>query len=262
MSRSFDQVAAVYDRTRQIPEAAATALAAGIAAQTALTPATTLLEVGVGTGRIALPIIQRGCRYTGLDLSDPMLRTAQAKSHAAALPLHLVRGDATNLPFPTATFDVGLVVHLFHLIPNWQRALDEMLRVIRPYGQFLYGYESYTPDPAQDALAQQWRSLLAQHGLTPQNHRTPNNAVAATLQGYDPQCSTTTIATWPQTTSVRQILDRYANRAYSSNCNIPEPAFQQINASIQTWAQEHLANFDQPLTATARFTILAATRHE
>ena len=111
MDRSFDRVAAVYDRTRALPPEVETAIGAGIARLTAATTATRFLEVGVGTGRIALPLVRAGYRYYGADLSLSMLRAADQKAQGLAGQLHLCGADACALPFASATFDVGLVVH-------------------------------------------------------------------------------------------------------------------------------------------------------
>ncbi len=70
-SVSFDRAAEYYDRTRALPpELAArqTEMLAG-----ALAGRSRVLEIGVGTGRIALPLWQSGVPVVGLDLSAPML---------------------------------------------------------------------------------------------------------------------------------------------------------------------------------------------
>ena len=134
MADSFDRVAARYDATRAIPAAAEAAIAAGIARAVSSTPQTRLLEIGVGTGRIALPLARQGHRCIGIDRSAPMLVAAQRKGRAGSGRLLLARADATALPFATASVDVALIVHVFHLIPAWPRALHEAPYVRRPGG--------------------------------------------------------------------------------------------------------------------------------
>ena len=98
MEPSFDRVAAVYDRTRGLPPEVETAIGAGIARLTAATTATRFLEVGVGTGRIALPLVRQGYRYSGVDLSMPMLRAARPKTRGLTGQLALYGADACALP--------------------------------------------------------------------------------------------------------------------------------------------------------------------
>lgn len=81
------------------------------------------LELGVGSGRIAIPAVRKGARVTGLDLSDTMLEQAQkhreklAKSKRQHLTLHL--GDMRNFELQK-TFDVisipfNAFMHLYTL---------------------------------------------------------------------------------------------------------------------------------------------------
>jgi SAM-dependent methyltransferase len=56
----------------------------------------------------------------------------------------VARADATHLPLPDASVDAALVVHVFHLIPEWRRALAEIARVLGP-GAALVHAESGVP---------------------------------------------------------------------------------------------------------------------
>ena len=132
-SLSFDQAAGYYDQTRGLPEPMASRGiqlmldylqgGAGRAAQ--------LLEVGTGTGRIGVPLLERGADLFGCDLSSKMLARLQAKWPAA----RLAQADATTLPYAAAQFDGVLTIHVLHLVGNWQSALREIQRVLRPRGR-------------------------------------------------------------------------------------------------------------------------------
>jgi ubiquinone/menaquinone biosynthesis C-methylase UbiE len=65
-----------------------------------------VLELGCGTGRIALPLGRAGVRVVGIDRSAQMLARARRRVLRARLPrhIHLVRGDIRHLPFPPSTF--------------------------------------------------------------------------------------------------------------------------------------------------------------
>jgi len=94
------------------------------------------LDAGVGTGRFALPLAEAGIPIVGVELSASMLAQLKRKvGMTAAIPL--VQADATALPFANRIFGAGLVCHGLHLIPEWQRALAELCRVIRPGGVIL-----------------------------------------------------------------------------------------------------------------------------
>jgi SAM-dependent methyltransferase len=138
MSIAFDRAAGYYDETRGIPPEVEEQAADRVEA--AVGPAGRLLEVGVGTGRVSLPLHRRGRDLVGVDLSGPMLDRYRAKAAAEGLPPPaLLRGDATRLPFRDACVDAVLEVHVLHLIPDWQRALTEARRVLAPGGVVLIG---------------------------------------------------------------------------------------------------------------------------
>jgi SAM-dependent methyltransferase len=137
-SIAFDRAAGYYDQSRGLPDGVAELVADRIEA--AAGPEGRLLELGVGTGRIALPLHRRGRRIVGVDLSVPMLDRYRAKAAALGLPPPTVlRADATRLPFRDACADAVLEVHVLHLVSDWRQALAEARRVLAPGGVVLVG---------------------------------------------------------------------------------------------------------------------------
>lgn len=136
-SIAFDRAAGFYDATRGFPPGVDERVAELFVAAGSLGPASRLLELGIGTGRIALPLAPRVGSYTGVDLSRAML--AQLARKARASQVCPVRGDATRLPFTSGAFDAAIGVHVFHLIPGWRAVLAEIARVLRPEGLLLHG---------------------------------------------------------------------------------------------------------------------------
>jgi SAM-dependent methyltransferase len=130
-SVNFDRAAEFYDATRALPADSMDELGGQLAAE--LAGRQPCLEIGVGTGRIALPLHARGIRLAGLDISAAMLSrlAANAGGHS---PLPLLRADATRQPLAAGSFGAVLAVHVLHLIQDWRVAVDEALRVLRPGG--------------------------------------------------------------------------------------------------------------------------------
>jgi SAM-dependent methyltransferase len=95
-----------------------------------------VLELGIGTGRIALPLAPRVHSIVGADPSAPML--AQLVAKRGDRRVEVVRADAAALPFGDARFDAVVGVHVFHLIPRWRDVLAEVARVLRPGGLLLH----------------------------------------------------------------------------------------------------------------------------
>ena len=87
-----------------------------------------VLEVGCGTGLLLERIADFASRAVGLDLSPGMLERARARG----LDVH--EGSATDLPFEDASFDVACSFKVLAHVEDLDRALNEMLRVIRPGG--------------------------------------------------------------------------------------------------------------------------------
>ena len=75
----------------------------------------------MGTGRIALPLHERGIRLAGADIAEAMLRRLVVNADGV-LPFPLLLADATRLPLADGTFGSVLAVHVLHLIPAWRDA--------------------------------------------------------------------------------------------------------------------------------------------
>jgi ubiquinone/menaquinone biosynthesis C-methylase UbiE len=133
LSISFDRAADYYDRTRAIPDSVMARLIPLLVAE--LPAGELCLEIGIGTGRIALPLIDAGVNIMGIDISQEMLHRLVAKARDGRPPVAVA--DATNLPFESGTFGSGIASHVLHLIPGWRPAVAELMRVIRPGGVLL-----------------------------------------------------------------------------------------------------------------------------
>jgi ubiquinone/menaquinone biosynthesis C-methylase UbiE len=133
----FDRAVEYYDETRGFPPGVEDQVAALFVRAGNLTRASRVLEIGVGTGRIALPLARRVHSVTGVDLSRGMMNRLRAKRTDQRI--ELAEGDITRLPLAAQRFDTAVAVHIFHLVPEWKRALDEIVRVLHPGGLLLYG---------------------------------------------------------------------------------------------------------------------------
>ena len=127
----FDGAADHYDRTRAISDEAMVRTISLLASE--LRDRDRVLEVGVGTGLLALRLHEAGIPVSGLDLSAPMLAKLVEKAGGAS-PFPIVLGDATTMPFADRTFGAAYLRWVLHLIPDWRAALAEMARVVRPGG--------------------------------------------------------------------------------------------------------------------------------
>ena len=135
-SVDFDRAAGYYDATRGFPPGVEEQVAALLASAGALGASSRVLEIGIGTGRIAVPLARHVGQVAGVDLSAAMLARLAAKRGAQRVDP--ARADATRLPFADACFDAVIGVHVFHLIPRWREVLAEVARVLKPAGVLLH----------------------------------------------------------------------------------------------------------------------------
>ena len=136
----FDRAAEFYDRTRGISDEAMARNVEVLSAE--LAGRGHVLEVGVGTGLLALPLHAAGLPLVGLDLSAPMIGKLVEKAGGQP-PLPLVLADATRMPFVDDAFGGAYVRWVLHLIAEWRAALAEVVRVVRPDGMFCANLGAY-----------------------------------------------------------------------------------------------------------------------
>jgi SAM-dependent methyltransferase len=118
-------------------------------------PGERVLEVGPGTGYYSLTVARRlgpGGQLDLLDLQQPMLDEAMRRAAAAGIAnVTATRGDARALPFPDRAFDAAFLVATLGEIPDRDRALGELRRVLKPGGRLVVGEGQ--PDPHMVPLA-------------------------------------------------------------------------------------------------------------
>src|SRR5207302_2451189 len=75
-----------------------------------ITPGTRLLDVACGTGNTAIPSAQAGANVTGVDIASNLIAQARERARQAGVAVEFRDGDAEQLPFPDAAFDVVISV--------------------------------------------------------------------------------------------------------------------------------------------------------
>ncbi len=141
---SFDRAADYYDTTRALPADVHDRLTAMLVAE--LWTRRLSLEIGVGTGRIALPLVENGVSMIGVDIAPKMLRRL-AVNAGGTQPFPLCEADVTVLPFAPRVFDAVLASHVLHLVPDWRTTVDEAVRVLGTGSVFLVDFGGAPPAP-------------------------------------------------------------------------------------------------------------------
>ncbi len=251
LSIAFDNIADVYDAQRAHPPAVAEAIGQAIVAQTG--QGARVLELGVGTGRIALPVAAAGATVIGIDISAGMLATAQQRAGQAGAPLLLVRADAQRLPFATGAVDAVLAVHVLHLLPDWRAALAEMVRVTRPGGLIIQGVDWRDPQSCVGLLRGQLRQAVID--LMPGSR--PPGAGAAISQHLTrlgaPAGEPIIAARWERRLSPAEVIAGMAARIDAETWALSDEVLAAAIGRVQAWASQQWANLNEPQVVEHRF---------
>lgn len=94
-----------------------------------------VLDIGTGTGVMALLLAEMGHQVTGIDISEAMLKRAEEKARESNLPVEFRLSDAEALPFEDESFDAVVARHLLWTLPHPEKALAEWKRVLRSKGK-------------------------------------------------------------------------------------------------------------------------------
>ena len=99
-----------------------------------LRPGTRVLDVACGTGNSAIPAARAGAQVTGVDIATNLLEQARERATAENLAVKFDEGDAEQLPYPDAQFDVVISMFGAMFAPRPELTAKELLRVCRPGG--------------------------------------------------------------------------------------------------------------------------------
>ncbi|HUF53709.1 MAG TPA: class I SAM-dependent methyltransferase [Dehalococcoidia bacterium] len=234
-SISFDRAASFYDRTRAMPPATVEAITNELLAQTKKAGADRLLEVGVGTGRISRPLLERGQHVVGVDISTEMMAQLLAQLTPAHLAPDLMLGDATRLPFCDDTFRAVLMVHVFHLVASVEKTIQEIRRVLAPGGVFLHKVQR---DNAPFAANERWwNDALTGRGHPPISRMTFDHqreilaATGAQLESID-------IVTDATEVDAEVIIEEIPMRLNSWSWQVDDAVFEELAPAYQRWFAE------------------------
>jgi len=130
-----------------------------------------LLDLGAGGGRHAFEAMRRGARVTALDYSAADLKDACAVAGAmleagevgAEVWAGAVNGDALDLPFPDGSFDRVIVSEVLEHIWDDERAIVEIVRVLRPGGRVAATVPTYWPERVCWALNHRYHDTPGGH---------------------------------------------------------------------------------------------------
>lgn len=230
-SLSFDRAAAYYDSTR-VTDPDALKETVDALADLLTGP---VLEIGVGTGALALPFAKRGRRLVGIDLSAAMLAKLRDKA-GTDLPITLLRADATRLPFAGASFGGAYARWVLHLIPGWRDVVAELCRVVQPGGTV-----AVEPGGYRGVWAEVWLRFLEELGeqVAPRGLDAVrrHEVLQEAFESQGAEIQATLPISHEVSASLAGFFSEVERKMYSWTWDVPDPELAAGVAAVRSWAE-------------------------
>lgn len=243
-SVAFDRAAEYYDETRGLTPEGTKRQTEILAAE--LAGRGRVLEIGIGTGQVALPLHAVGVDVVGIDLAMPMMLKLVEKSGGRS-PMPLVQTDATRMPFPDGAFGAAYCRWVLHLIPAWRTALVETGRVLRPGGAILVSLGAAGPQDTPESEIRARFAELAGVSFEPSGLMWSGYDeldVAMGELGATPRALPTFIEV--ERTGLDGFIDGIASNAYSWTWKLEDPdRLRRVAGEVRTWAEGRYGPFDR-----------------
>lgn len=131
------------------------------------------LEVGCGIGVLASYLAKKyKWDFIGIDLDSEQVERAR-NDNIKYENLKFFEADVTNLPFVNSEFDMVLSFDVLHHIPCWDRALDEISRVLKPNGFYIFNDLAFSKLRLLKRLLKNYMAFYAMDDII--NHLKRNN---------------------------------------------------------------------------------------
>lgn len=255
--RSFDRVAHVYDATRSAPPHVANAVTEALLILLRdVAPSPHLLEVGIGTGRIAVPLAGANVRVTGIDISSKMLDVLRGKRR----DIDVLFAEAAHAPFRDAAFDAALFVHILHLVPDIEGTIRETVRAVRPGGALVHVSDDHEEGGYHlEAGRIMWDVVEELTGATRPRDQHADALVRfdEILRASEARIEERFVVRYEDPFNARHAMARLRSRDFSSSWLIPDAAFDDVTAATERRYEEHWGDLDivHPAQRTTRLVI-------
>ena len=201
-----------------------------------------VLEVGIGTGRVAWPLTERGLTVTGADVSLGMLSRAHRKGLS-----RLARGSALHLPFQSKSFDAALFFHVLHIVDDPGGALHEADRVSRSGVWALVHpgvtHGGATSERPQDEAHRILREVLLEQGFpVPPRRASPWVKERELMSRYPPD-TLRVVNDVEVSESLQSRLDKLAKGGYRQLVIVPPDSLQRAVAEARRRAGDRTITY-------------------
>jgi len=241
----FSRKANAYDRLHGVLPAS---LARRLATAAQLEPGLTVLDVGAGTGRVAIALAALGCEIVALDPAEAMLRVLQNKMAAGTgtpdrAPLHVVAAEGARLPFADRSFDAVVLARTLYLMPDWRDVLTDIIRALKADGRILHEWGNGTPDEEWVQIREKARALFEAAGIANPLHPGARSATEVddflAARGF--AVSDRIQVDGDVYLTLADFMARISNGEYSYTWNVPAAVQRLCLPQLEKWVSEHFA---------------------
>jgi ubiquinone/menaquinone biosynthesis C-methylase UbiE len=234
LTSDFSPIAGRYDATRDMPQPMLLICYDRLVERGLFPAQGVILDAGCGTGQISLPLAERGYDIHGIDISENMVRLAQAKLRPGWCARYAV-GDVRAIPAADRCFDAAVVSKLFQHVGDWQQACRQLVRVVRPGGSIVQINERGAFGNAvrryfarrADALGFKRRYV----GLDPHS----DNELTMFMQRLGCRTITFDTADWTLAITYGEALSRIQQRLFAEFWYLPEDVHDRLVADVASW---------------------------
>jgi SAM-dependent methyltransferase len=212
-----------------------------------------IADIGAGTGRFSIPLMIRGCRVVGVDVSPGMLRLILSKLKPEWLSnLQPVVADAQNLPFKSNCFDAALCFQVLHLIQNWHLVIDEIQRILCEDSPLAIGESIRTGISAE--VNQKYKEIRGKHGYDYRRLGASDmEEVLKYLRGSGWMTSESEDHSWVGRMTINSIIQGLSDKVFSGTWNVPDEDHHMIIQELREWANERYNNMEISREVTSEF---------
>ncbi len=231
----FSQNANVYDRRHGAQLSAD--LATRLAAAAQLRPGIRIIDVGAGTGRVAVALAALGCEVVALDPAQPMLHVLQGKGTEALV----VAGEGARLPFADSSFEAAVLARTLYLMPDWRDVLTEVIRALKPDGRILHEWGNGASDEEWVQIREKARALFEEAGVSNPFHpgARSESEVDEFLVGRGFATHDTVRVSGDVCLTLGDFMARIMNGECSYTWDVPVEVQRQCLPRLEKWVAEH-----------------------